>query len=190
MPAISCPSCGKTLSVGEQYAGKKVRCPSCQGVLTVPSLTAPTAASEEVMPVPPRPARPAMPPVPPPREEPHVAPPPSRRPPAYDDDRPRRPPPPRDDDYPDPRRRRRPAVEWAPCPSCGSDDATKLGWTWWGGWLGPAIINCVRCHRCGTNYNGVHGDYNGGRIAIYVIISAVLSVIVIGAIIAVSAMNS
>lgn len=37
---ISC-SCGKTLRVKDELAGKKVRCPKCQTVLTAPPLDAP-----------------------------------------------------------------------------------------------------------------------------------------------------
>ena len=33
---FSCPSCGKTLNVKDEYAGKKARCPGCQEPLTVP----------------------------------------------------------------------------------------------------------------------------------------------------------
>ena len=50
--------------------------------------------------------------------------------------------------------------------------------------IGPAIINVVRCHRCGTSYNGVHGDYNGSRIAIYIVVSIVLGLLIAGLVIA------
>jgi len=33
---FSCPSCGKTLNVKDEFAGKKARCPGCKEVLTVP----------------------------------------------------------------------------------------------------------------------------------------------------------
>jgi phage FluMu protein Com len=168
MAAIQCPSCAKTLNVSDQYAGKKVRCPSCQGVLTVPPLAA-AEASEEVTPVASRP-RPAAPP-----QEYDDRP---RRPRRDDyDDRPRRPR--RDDDYDD-RPRRRYEGEWAPCPNCGCRDGTRARWTIWGGLLGPAMINVVRCHDCGSNYNGVHGDYNGGRIAIYIVVSLLISLVILG----------
>ncbi len=152
MAAIQCPSCAKELNVSQQYAGKKVRCPNCQGVLTVP-LDA--EASEDISPIAARPRGPVMPPLP--EEERPIA------------RRPRRPPADEDDDRP----RRRRGGEWAPCPKCGYDDATRVRWTIWGGMIGPAIINVVRCHECGTHYNGVHGDTNGGRIAIYIVISIV-----------------
>ena len=78
------------------------------------------------------------------------------------------------------------ATQWAPCPGCGNDEAARVHWTFWGGMIGPAIINVVRCHRCGVSYNGVHGDYNGGRIAIYIVVSIVLGLVIAGIVIAVS----
>lgn len=33
----TCPSCQKTLRVGDQHAGKKARCPHCQGVVEIPA---------------------------------------------------------------------------------------------------------------------------------------------------------
>ena len=183
MAAIRCPSCANELNVSDQYAGRKVRCPKCQGVLAVPPLSAPEA-SEEVTPTVPRPRRPAMPPLP---DEGQPAARRSARPPDDYDDRPRRRPP-LDEDDDRPRRRR--GSEWAPCPNCGNDDASRVHWTFWGGLIGPAIINVVRCHQCGTNYNGVHGDTNGGRIAIYIVVSIVLGLLIAGVVIAVAAMNN
>jgi hypothetical protein len=95
-----------------------------------------------------------------------------------DDDRPRRR---RDDDeeddYDRPRRRRpgrrrsRWRGEYADCPKCGArGDATKQTFTWWGGFIGPMIINHVRCNQCGTTYNGIHGDDNTTRILIYTLV--------------------
>jgi len=33
---FNCPSCGRTLNVKDEYAGKKARCPGCKEALTVP----------------------------------------------------------------------------------------------------------------------------------------------------------
>jgi phage FluMu protein Com len=35
-----CSSCSKTLAVGEQHAGKKIRCPACKGVVQLPAAAA------------------------------------------------------------------------------------------------------------------------------------------------------
>ena len=34
---VVCPQCRKTLRVGDHVAGKKIRCPACQGVVAVPA---------------------------------------------------------------------------------------------------------------------------------------------------------
>lgn len=51
--SFPCP-CGKTLQVGDDFAGKRVRCPACRAVATAPPAAAPV---------------PAAPPAPPPAEE-------------------------------------------------------------------------------------------------------------------------
>src|SRR5436853_500582 len=37
MLVFPCPSCGSKLQMSEELAGKKVRCASCQGVITAPT---------------------------------------------------------------------------------------------------------------------------------------------------------
>lgn len=37
MPIITCPSCQKQLKVKDELAGKKVRCPGCQGIISIPT---------------------------------------------------------------------------------------------------------------------------------------------------------
>jgi hypothetical protein len=89
-----------------------------------------------------------------------------------DDDQPRRR---RDEDNEDeeeedrPRRRRRlRRGKYAECPNCGCPGhATRVGFTWWGGVLGPALFTHVRCRDCATCYNGKTGNYNTTAIAIY-----------------------
>jgi DNA-directed RNA polymerase subunit RPC12/RpoP len=151
MPTFKCLSCGKTLSVTDDLVGRKVRCPACQHVATVPSAVVASLDDDEgyVSEPPPRPrsVRDDL----PERSR--------RRRDAYDDDdRPRR------------RRVRRRDDEWAECPNCGAYDATKLSFTWWGGLIGPLFINTVRCNECRTAYNGIHGDYNTTRILLYHVI--------------------
>jgi hypothetical protein len=174
MIKFPCPKCSTTITAADEHAGRKGKCPSCQEVMVIPGARAKAA-----------------PPPPAPKKAPDDAPfvaeaiepadvapidedRPRRRPPARDDedddDRPRRRRRSRDD-YDDddrPRRRSRSRGAYADCPNCGAPgDAHKVGFTWWGGILGPAIISCVKCNECGTGYNGTHGDYNGKRILIY-----------------------
>lgn len=177
MVQVRCPSCGKNLKVPDAYAGKKAKCPGCQETLTIPE------APVEGTPAAPASSRQAPPPIPDEdsQEAISVEVKPSRRSRDDDyDDRPRRRP--RDDDD-RPRRRSLARGEWADCPSCGANEATRVHWTFWGGMIGPAIINTVRCGRCSSSYNGVHGDYNTTRVAIYLVVSIVLGLILAGVLI-------
>lgn len=57
--------------------------------------------------------------------------------------------------------------KYADCPNCGArGDAHRIIWTFGLGFL-PMFFSTVRCNRCGTQYNGKHGDYNTKRYLIY-----------------------
>lgn len=71
--------------------------------------------------------------------------------------------------------------EYAPCPHCGRADAEKLRFTWWGGVIGPKVLNHVKCRGCGKGYNGKSGKNNTTGIVIY---SAVVGVIIFGMVLA------
>jgi hypothetical protein len=62
------------------------------------------------------------------------------------------------------------------CPKCNSTSINKVKWTWWGGVVGPALINSTKCESCGHTFNGETGKSNTTAIVIY---SAVILVIVI-----------
>jgi uncharacterized protein (DUF983 family) len=53
------------------------------------------------------------------------------------------------------------------CPKCGSQSATKVGFNWWGGALGPRLFHVVKCSQCGTQYNGKTGGTLTKVIIIY-----------------------
>jgi transposase-like protein len=62
-------------------------------------------------------------------------------------------------------------TQYAPCPNCGSTDATKVKYTWWGGALGPSMFTHVKCNSCNTQYNGKTGKSNSTNIILYFVIS-------------------
>jgi hypothetical protein len=84
-------SCGKNLAAKDEYAGKRMRCPACQAILTIPSAAA--APTEAVKPAGAKRASP--PPLPPQSETPK-----------------RRPPPRESDDFREPRRAARKPDPW------------------------------------------------------------------------------
>ena len=68
--------------------------------------------------------------------------------------------------------------QYVPCPSCGSDQAKKVGFSWWGGVLGPKLFKHVKCPNCGTTFNGRTGKSNNTAIAIYLVVGGVIGVVV------------
>ncbi len=41
--ATECKACGKVFAVGASFAGKKIRCPQCQGIIQVTGGNAPAS---------------------------------------------------------------------------------------------------------------------------------------------------
>jgi hypothetical protein len=192
MIKLNCPHCATAINAADEHAGKKVRCPACKGVLAVPgaagpapspqAVRPPAAASRTTRPVRPEPAGPpAITPAPP--DRPYPA--PRRRPTQADEEVVElEPVGEEEEEEPDrPRRRRRsrgPRTRYADCPECGAPgDAERVSFTWWGGMLGPAMFNHVRCNECGTAYNGRTGNYNTTAITIYTLVSLGLTAVIV-----------
>ncbi len=66
-------------------------------------------------------------------------------------------------------------IQYAPCPNCGQSNAKKVGYTWWGGALGPSMFTHVKCQNCNTQYNGKTGQSNQQNIIIYFLVSLAIS---------------
>jgi transposase-like protein len=71
--------------------------------------------------------------------------------------------------------------QYAPCPNCGQSNAKKVGYTWWGGALGPSMFTHVKCQNCNTQYNGKTGKSNQTNIILYFVVSFVLVFCLCGA---------
>ncbi len=201
--------CGKRLKVDDSKAGLKIRCPGCQGVLTVGS------ADDEFES--PRSSQSKAPPSSPRRKtnrksadesydedefEPYEA----DEDWDLDDD-----PWEEDDEYEErPRRRRssgrrsressgrsrgrrgggrsrrqgrgRDDGDGRPgrCPDCGSRDYKKVGWTLWGGIIGPVILSHVKCLDCRSTFNRKTGRSNQTAITIFVIVSFAIGGVMAG----------
>lgn len=67
-------------------------------------------------------------------------------------------------------------TNYVPCPRCRGT-AERLGFTWWGGLIGPRILTHVKCTSCGHKYNGKSGKDNTTGIIIY---SVVVGLFVLG----------
>jgi predicted Zn finger-like uncharacterized protein len=165
---ISCPACQAPLRVREEYVGKKLKCPRCAAVITVPASR--RESSEAVRPV----ARAAPPVLTPVQDESEPA----------DEVRPASSPSSRrcphcgekvaadarrcrhcrtwlqEEDEEEDHRPRRRRVSFKPCPRCGATKAERVTWTPWGSFYGPALFTHVRCRECGYGYNGRTGRSN------------------------------
>jgi hypothetical protein len=69
--------------------------------------------------------------------------------------------------------------DWSPvpCPKCQNPQVSKVGFTWWGGVLGPKLFKHTRCPNCATTFNGLTGKSNTNAIAIYMVIAAGLGIL-------------
>jgi transposase-like protein len=65
-------------------------------------------------------------------------------------------------------------AKYASCPQCGGANIAKVGFTWWGGALGPALLTHVKCNDCRTTYNGKTGQSNATGIIIYSVVVLVV----------------
>jgi predicted Zn finger-like uncharacterized protein len=70
MLAFDCPHCGRRFEVGDEFAGRKVRCKACQEVFTVPGDASPGGEEQPSAGALHQPPQPAAPTFPPPHERP------------------------------------------------------------------------------------------------------------------------
>lgn len=61
------------------------------------------------------------------------------------------------------------------CPRCGSDHITAPSFTWWGGVLGPKLLDHRVCQQCRFGFNAKTGRSNTAAIAIYTVVLSVLA---------------
>lgn len=65
------------------------------------------------------------------------------------------------------------------CPKCQRPDPDKVGFTWWGGVIGPRMLSHVKCRGCGTQYNGKTGQSNTTAIVIYSVVLFVIGLVIV-----------
>jgi hypothetical protein len=56
---------------------------------------------------------------------------------------------------------------------------SKPGFTWWGGILGPKLLNHHVCGACGFGFNGSTGKSNSTAIGIYLAVGVGLGVLLV-----------
>lgn len=54
------------------------------------------------------------------------------------------------------------------CPRCNSPHLHRPSFTWWGGLVGPKLLNHTICSSCGFGFNSKTGKSNSQAIGIYI----------------------
>ncbi len=70
-------------------------------------------------------------------------------------------------------------TQHAPCPKCAAQAANEIGFTWWGGVVGPKMFHHVKCLKCGMTYNGKTGKSNQQAITIYVAVTSIIAIVLV-----------
>lgn len=65
--------------------------------------------------------------------------------------------------------------DYVPCPHCSSNQVERVGFTMWGGMLGPKLLSHVKCQNCSNTYNGKTGKSNTTAIILYCVVTGVVS---------------
>lgn len=63
-----------------------------------------------------------------------------------------------------------------PCPHCGCPDSSRVTFTFWGSFYGPALFHHVRCPSCNYAYNGRTGKSNVVPIILFITVPLILLV--------------
>jgi len=71
------------------------------------------------------------------------------------------------------------AGQYRPCPKCQRPDPEKVGFTWWGGVIGPRMLSHVKCRWCGTQYNGKTGQSNTTGIVVYLLVGLAIGLVIL-----------
>jgi rubredoxin len=65
------------------------------------------------------------------------------------------------------------------CPRCRAADIYQPRFTWWGGVLGPKVLNHWQCRACSFGFNPKTGNSTTGAIAIYFVVVSVIAFVLI-----------
>jgi hypothetical protein len=65
------------------------------------------------------------------------------------------------------------------CPQCGSSQISKVGYTWWGGVIGPRLLHHTKCEACKYRYNSKTRKSNTPGIIIYSVVLFVIAIVIV-----------
>ena len=61
------------------------------------------------------------------------------------------------------------------CPRCGHPGVKRVTFTWWGGLIGPKLLNHAKCDHCRFTFNAKTGQSNTAGIIIYTVVVAAIA---------------
>jgi hypothetical protein len=64
------------------------------------------------------------------------------------------------------------------CPQCNSDNTKEVKYTWWGGLLGPKMMNLQKCEGCGFQFNRVTRQSVKNAIVMYNLVALVAAILI------------
>lgn len=73
-----------------------------------------------------------------------------------------------------------PPVQNPGCPRCGDPNISKVTYTWWGGLLGPSMLNLMRCRACKYEFNGKTGQSTKNAVIAYNLVAFGLVLLIVG----------
>lgn len=76
-----------------------------------------------------------------------------------------------------------------PCPRCDDPRSSPVAFTWWGGFIGPRLLNHVRCAACGSEYKSKTGRSNANGIIAYLAVGLGVVAVLFGLIIVIVIAN-
>jgi hypothetical protein len=173
--SLRCTGCRSSLKLRDDLAGKKVKCPRCQTALVVPETdedlvevaveekrtrksTGKTGRLQRDQPGPSR------------KNQIRIG-----RKRAEDEEE--------QEEEEAPRKKKKKGdkdSKYKPCPQCGAEGATRVKWTAWGSFYGPALFTHVQCPECNYCYNGKTGRSNMLAASMFVAIPLIGILAIIG----------
>jgi hypothetical protein len=65
------------------------------------------------------------------------------------------------------------------CPRCGRFGARPVKFTWWGGLVGPKLLNHTKCDACRFTFNSKTGRSNKVAIVVYTSVGFIAGVAIV-----------
>jgi len=65
------------------------------------------------------------------------------------------------------------------CPKCNSPHLSRPSFTWWGGLIGPKLLNHTVCNGCSFGFNSKTGKSNATAIGIYLGAGFVIAILLV-----------